>query len=179
MQLENLILPFRSIFKFLALTAEGRTELRSERVGEVYTTDRGGKYSIFRETRSRDGTVDTPAVLVCGFRFRWFNSNRVLHWTFRRVCIISSPIWAGFPGYRVKLWMIDFQTKDYLGIYEWAGEKNGRAYADWLVLLLRRISTRGSVWYQLYPRMSLSTYLNAHKVSDEHYNHSFTLLTLI
>jgi hypothetical protein len=166
MQTESIKLPIRSCLRFFGLVARGRTQMRSERLGEVYSTDRGGSYSIFRETESWDGTPDPSVVIVCGFRLRFFQSNSLLHWVFRRVCIISSPIWAGFPGYRAKLWMIDYQTKNYLGIYEWAGESKARVYAEWLVNLLRHLSSRGSVWYELYPNEKLEEYLKTYKVSS-------------
>jgi len=64
------------------------------------------------------------------------------------------------------LWMIDYKTKNYLGIYEWAGEKNALAYVEWLSHLLRNLSTKDSVWYELYPNEEIKTYLEGYRTND-------------
>lgn len=131
----------------------------SGRIGTEYRIDRGGTYRIFRETRSQDGTVAPCSVLVVGFRLRVIGSNPAMHWLFQRVCLMTTPFWSGFRGFRVKLWMVDPETKNYLGIYEWAGDANALNYVETLVRVLRPISTRNSVWYELYPEQELDSYL--------------------
>jgi hypothetical protein len=108
--------------------------------------------------------MEPCAVLVVGFRLKFIGSNPILHWLFQRICVISTPIWSGFRGFRTKLWMVDLQDKNYIGIYEWAGDENAHAYAEWLTEILRRLSTTGSVWYEIYRNEDLAEYLKAHKV---------------
>jgi hypothetical protein len=130
-----------------------------ERIGVDYWIDRGGTYRIFRDTRSHDGTTDPVCVLVVGFRLRVIRSIPALHWLFQRVCLLTTPFWSGFRGFRVKLWMVDPETKNYLGIYEWAGDVNALRYVEALARVLRPISTRDSVWYEIYPGTDLETFL--------------------
>lgn len=158
-KLHDLNLTFKSCYRFIGLVAHGSMHRRQDRLGETYGTDRGGNYSIFLDTNSLDNVAEPSAVLVVGFRLRWIRSNRLLHKIFRRICIISTPLWSGFPGYREKLWMVDYKTEDYLGIYEWAGESNALVYAEWLTRLLRHLSTKGSVWYEIFPNTKISSYL--------------------
>jgi len=137
--------------------------LRRDRVGQAYIINQRGTYQIFRETVSDDGIRDRSVVLVVGFRLRVLRSNRFLHWLFQRVCILTTPFWSGFRGFRVKLWMVDPQTKNYLGIYDWAGVENAQTYIDAWVRVLRPLSTPGSVWYDLYPDQELEPFLRIRK----------------
>jgi hypothetical protein len=164
-RLHDLQLALESSYRFVNLVAHGSMHRRRDRIGEIYSPNRGGNYSIFMDTRSIDATTNPNAVLVVGFRLRWLNSNKTLHRIFRRICIISTPIWSGFPGYRVKLWMVDYSTENYLGIYEWAGEENALKYADWLCRLLSSLSVEGSVWYEVFPQEEIDHYLLGHRVS--------------
>ncbi|HZW57490.1 MAG TPA: hypothetical protein VFF30_14475 [Nitrososphaerales archaeon] len=163
--LHDLKLALNSCYHFIALVAHGSLHQRRDRLGETFGIERGGRYSIFLDTNSRDGIAAPSAVLVVGFRLRWINSNGLLHRIFRRICIISTPIWSGFPGYRVKLWMVDYGTQDYLGIYEWAGEENALVYVEWLTRLLRSLSAKSSVWYEIYPNEKIGSYLEKHRAS--------------
>jgi len=134
--------------------------LRRETIGQRFRIN-GGTYEIFRDTVSDDQPLEESAsVLVVGFRLRLIRSNHLLHWAFQRICILTTPIWSGFPGFRVKLWMVDPRTKNYLGIYEWSTQKQAGSYLNWLLNLLVPLSTRGSVWHDLIPGERLSKYLH-------------------
>jgi hypothetical protein len=141
--------------------AIGRT---GTHLGRRYRTDRGGIYQVFRETRGDDGAPGDPAVLVVGFRLKVIHSLPAAHWLFQRVCLLTTPFWSGFRGFRIKLWMVDQLSKNYLGIYRWAGEENARVYAEALCRVLRALSTRGSVWYEIHPNREFEHYLAKHAV---------------
>lgn len=148
-----------SAVQFCRLAASRALRLRRDSLGERYTIDQGGTYAIFRETVREGGTGDDRGVLVVGFRLRLLRAYPLPHWIFQRLCILTTPFWSGFTGFRVKLWMVDPMTKDYLGIYDWAGEENAKVYVQALVRVLRPLSTRGSVWYRFYPDQELDEYL--------------------
>jgi hypothetical protein len=138
-----------SIVNFGRLASSGKVSLRRDRLWSEYEVERGGPFAIFRETVSSAGSDNRPTVLVVGFRLRFIGSARVPHWLFQRACILTTPFWSGFRGFRVKLWMVNPETRDYLGIYDWYGERDARVYADALSVILRAVSTRGSVWYEV------------------------------
>lgn len=160
-------LAMHSSVRFVRLIADGCMRLNRESVGRRYEVDgtyEAFTYEVFRDTECDDGTASPPTVLIVGFRLRWIGSNELLHWAFQRICILTTPFWSGFPGFRVKLWMVDPQSKDYLGIYEWAGAENAQRYVDWLVNILLPLSTKGSVWFELRTRQGLDTYLTNHMI---------------
>lgn len=148
--------------------------MRDDRLGQTYNVHHSERtnYTVFRETESRDGSIDTFSVLIVGFRLRFLGSNPMLHWLFQRICIISTPIWSGFHGFRTKLWMVDRLTKNYLGIYEWAGDQNALAYVEWLVKILRPLSIAGSVWYEIHQNEELIQYLRSTEISSPAISHS-------
>lgn len=154
-----------SCFRFVTRMA-WHLQLRRDRIGTMYTIPPAGQYAIFRETVStRQSVQEPPVVLVFGFRLKLIGSNLFFHWLFQRVCILTTPFWIGFTGFRVKLWMVDPQTKNYLGIYEWLGEQNANVYISFLTPILQFFSTRSSIWHQLHTATEFEAYLAQHQVA--------------
>ena len=104
---------------------------------------------VFRETVVHDGDPADPAVLVVQFRLWALGRSPLLHALFRRECILHTPLFAGFPGFRSKLWASDTTTGVYRGLYQWDGAAQASEYAATLARLLRPFSTRGSVRYRI------------------------------
>jgi hypothetical protein len=153
----------QSAMRFCRLSGSHSLHLRRDRLGARYTIEQGGTYEIFRETVCDAGAEQRGVVLVVGFRLRTMRSHPLPHWLFQRLCILTTPFWSGFPGFRVKLWMVDPATKNYLGIYDWAGEGRAATYVTALLRVLRPLSTNGSVWYHIHPEPDFETYLQARK----------------
>lgn len=154
-----------SAARFPRLLMSHALRQRNDHLEIPYAIDQGGTYQAFRETVSDDGTRKPNAVLVVGFRLRGIRNQPVLHWIFQRVCLLTTPFWSGFRGFRVKLWMVDPDSLNYLGIYEWAGVANAETYASTLIRILRPLSTPGSVWYQIYPEQDLEPFLRARRMA--------------
>jgi hypothetical protein len=152
---------------FLRLVAGGSLYRPPERLGRVYRVDDGATYQIFRETVSDAAPPADPTVLEVGFRLQVIRSLALPHWLCQRCCLLTTPFWSGFPGFAVKLWMVDPDTKNYLGIYDWRGEPNAQRYVDTLMRVLKPLSTEGSVWYRLLPNQALDDYLSDHAVGSE------------
>jgi hypothetical protein len=152
-----------SMWQCLRLAAHGRLHLRRHRLGAAYDINQAGRYSIFRETVSSEPLSEPGAVLVVGFRLRLLGSSSFLHWLFQRLCILTTPFWSGFHGFRVKLWMVDRETKNYLGIYDWAGAANATHYVEALTRVLVPLSTPDSVWCELHTNQSFEVYLSARR----------------
>jgi hypothetical protein len=133
-----------------------------DRLGHAFRVDDGRVYQIFRETVSDAAPAETPNVLVVGFQLKVIDAHPVPHWIFQRCCLLTTPFWSGLPGFSVKLWMVDPETKRYLGIYDWRGTTGAQQYVDALVRVLRPLSTPDSVWYRLLPDRALDPYLAEH-----------------
>ena len=149
----------RSTVGFIRLALTGRLHLQYHRLGTLYDIGDRGQFRIFRETTSSQTYPNTDVVLVVGFRLRVLGNSRLLHWLFQRVCLLTTPFWSGLRGFRVKLWMVDPATHNYLGIYDWAGQTAAQRYVDALLRVLRPLSVTGTVWSELRPRQSFENFL--------------------
>ena len=103
---------------------------------------------IPRDRTARPST-DDPAVIVIQFRLAFLGSSPSLHAAFRRECVLHTPLFAGFPGFRSKLWADDVRTGVYAGVYEWQGAERARHYAERMVGLLAPFSNTGTARYHV------------------------------
>lgn len=55
-------------------------------------------------------------MLVVGFHHRPLGVRPFPHWLFQRACVLTTPFWSGFRGFRGKLWLVNPETKTYLDI---------------------------------------------------------------
>ena len=131
------------------LTARARLTSPREWIGVELPFQDGTAPFIFRETALRDARTDDPAVIVIQFRLAFLGSNPYLHGAFRRECVLHTPLFAGFPGFRSKLWADDVGTGVYAGVYEWQGAGPARHYAERMVGLLAPFSTAGTARYRV------------------------------
>jgi hypothetical protein len=144
--------------------AARRTCCRRDRLGAALRMTDGRTYVAFRETVKDPACWATgapPAVLHPRFHLAVLPpGRRRLHALFRVVCIVTTPFFVGLPGFRSKLWMVDPATGDFAGLYEWDDEATARAYAEGLSKVLRLLSARGSVTYELVPGATVDGYLS-------------------
>lgn len=129
----------------------GRLAQPSTHLGCRLSFADGSTSSVFRETAVRGMPTSDPAVLVVRFRLRVVGTSLPCHAAFRRECVLHTPLFAGFPGFRSKLWLTDLQTGLYRGLYEWDGADLAVDYAETLARLLRVVSVRGSVGHHVAP----------------------------
>jgi hypothetical protein len=141
----------RSVVATGRLIATGRLKSPRAHLDSRLQFADGTTSFVFRETMIRDGDPADPAVLVVQFRLWALARSPLLHALFRRECILHRPLFAGFPGFRSKLWASDTTTGVYRGLYQWDGAAQASEYAATLARLLRPFSTRGSVRYRIIP----------------------------
>jgi hypothetical protein len=132
-----------------------RRELSSPKrfVGTRLRFADGTSSLVFRETARAGAPTPEPVLLVIQFRLAFLGSNRLLHAAFRRECVLHTPLFAGFPGFRSKLWADDVDTGVYRGIYEWQGAGAANHYAQRMVGLLAPFSTPGTARYRVVERV--------------------------
>jgi uncharacterized protein len=68
-------------------------------------------------------------------------------------------LFAGFPGFRSKLWADDVTTGVYRGIYEWDGAEAARAYATRMVGLLAPFSNADTARFHVVGGLRRDTFL--------------------
>jgi hypothetical protein len=119
---------------------------------------------VYRETIRYSPPTRRPALLVVQFRLRLIGTNTLLHVGFRMESILNTVLFAGFPGFRSKLWCTDERTGLYRGVYEWDGAERATSYAMTLGGLLRLVSEPGSVRFHVVPGVRRDDFLRDPRV---------------
>ena len=141
------------------LARGGRLRSPREHIGAALAFADGSRSVIFRETARVDPPAAEPVLLVIAFRLAMLGSVRPLHAAFRRECVLHVPLFAGFPGFRSKLWLDDVDTGVYRGVYEWGDRELADAYAHRMVALLAPFSTAGTARFHLVPELPRDRFL--------------------
>jgi hypothetical protein len=139
----------QSIIIFCNLVLSGSLHIKKNHLWEKYKVSDGEKYSVFLETISDKEYYEREVTIVIGFRLFIIKSNPFFHFLFQKLCVLDTPIWVGFRGFKKKYWMVDLQTKNYLGIYRYQGRKNAQKYVNYIVSVLKPLSTKDSVWSEI------------------------------
>lgn len=139
----------RSAAVTVRLMARRRLSMPRSLVGGRITFADGSTSTVFRETAALVPVAADPVVLVVSFRLRGFGRSRFLHAAFRRECVLHTPLFAGFPGFRSKLWLADTVAWTYRGLYEWDGADPAAGYATQLVRVLRPVCLPGTVTFHV------------------------------
>src|SRR3954447_818894 len=160
-------LPFRSavaalarcVIKTFVLLVGHEISQPTDHVGQVlrFEDDSGGR--VYRQTTRRRAAVDSPVLLVVGFRLRWVRGRG--HAVFRAESLLNTPLFVGFPGFVSKLWLAHDQKGGYRGVYEWDGPALAHAYARALWRVLALVSVPGSVHYVVVPGLHRDDLLTA------------------
>jgi hypothetical protein len=145
--------------RWARLAADGRLEWPTERIGMRLHFADGTTSFVFRETALAGARTDEPVLLVIQFRLAFLGSSPLLHTAFRRECILHTPLFAGFAGFRSKLWADDVATGVYRGIYQWNGADAARAYAGRMVGLLDPFSNAGTARSHIVEGLTRDAYL--------------------
>ena len=149
------------------LVRRRRLALPRGRVGVSLAFTDGTRSVVYRETARLNGATADPALLVVQFRLRLIGRSRLMHRAFRAESLANTPLFAGFPGFRYKLWLNDPATGLYRGVYEWDGAGPAREYAETLCRLLAAVSEHGTVRYHVEPGTSLDAFLRDPHVAGE------------
>lgn len=133
------------------LATHGDLRTAPEHVGHWLTFSDGSRSQVYRETVRLHAATSDPALLVAAFELPLVGTRGFFHTLFRPVSMVNTPLFAGFPGFRSKLWLTDLRTGVYRGVYQWDGPWRADEYAVTLTALLRPLCHRGSVAYHVHP----------------------------
>jgi hypothetical protein len=132
------------------LLARRQLHLSRNRIGETVETPDGRRFIVFRESSSSEPGDGRLVTLAVWFHLRGMPARaRLRRFLFERESILNTVLFAGFEGYRTKLWAVDPRTNDYAGLYTWCGRESAERYARYITAVLRPLSVRGSVGYAL------------------------------
>lgn len=154
---------FLSTKNFFKLVFSNQLHLAKENLGKNFRVRDGQTYSVFHDTISDKNYSQPEVTLIVHFRLKLIRNNSFFHWLFQSLCLLDTPVWVGFPGFRRKFWMVDIHTKDYLGIYRYEGSENAKSYAEYISAVLIPLSTKNSVWFEV-KETGFNDYLNGTKI---------------
>ncbi len=102
---------------------------------------------------------DPLVTLAVWFRLRWVPPGaRFRQYLFERESILNTLMFAGFPGYQVKLWMVDRASSDYAGVYTWSGRDAAEKYARYVTSVIRPLAVLGTVGYEVSDQTDLHAF---------------------
>ena len=143
------------------LLLRGQLSLPATYLGWWLEFHDGSRLRVYRETVRTGAPTDRPALLVVRFRLRLLGRGRLWHALFRAESLLNTPLFAGFPGFRSKLWATNPDTGAYRGVYQWDGADRAEAYATTLLALLRPLCRPGSLTFHVEPGVWLGDLLRA------------------
>ena len=86
---------------------------------KVVRAEDGKEFTIFRHMHLKSsGQPEAGSIFIVRFRFKKFS-----HSTNIRLSRIPILLIAGFPGFSDKLWMIDWKSGYWQGVYQWENLK--------------------------------------------------------
>ena len=143
--------PFLSLLKTLSYALTGRLHFPRKRIGEVITMEDEQDFVVFRQLIV-DPSQDQPEEPGATFRVRF----HVAHMSARQnklFSLLPIPFFAGLPGFRSKLWMLNEASGDFQGIYEWDSVEHAKNYANSFAMKFMTMrSARGSISYEIIPK---------------------------
>ena len=139
------------VFRTGALLRRHAISQPTDHLGQVLRFGDGSGGRIYRETVVQTAAVDSPVVLVVGFRLRWVRGRG--HELFRAESLLNTPLFVGFPGFVSKLWLAHDDNGVYRGFYQWNGLELADAYVRALWWVLALVSVRGSTRYVVLPAL--------------------------
>ena len=117
----------------------------------------GLKLKIFRHMKLEKNKTSPGAILIVRFKF-----SRFSHKTNMKTSLIPIPLIVGFPGFRDKFWMIDWETGFWQGIYQWDNIAAVEKYKKSFVLgMMNKRSVKSSISYTAIPDRNIDEYLSS------------------
>jgi len=142
--------PLRSLVRYLGAALGGRVHFPKDRLGESLVLE-GETWVIFRQLviDPTPGQPETPgAVFRPRFRVKGMSlkQNMLFSW-------LPIPFFAGLPGFRSKLWMVNEATGDSSGYYEWDTVEDAENYSRSFAMRFMTLrSEPGSVSFRVVAR---------------------------
>ena len=100
---------------------------------------------------------ETGSIFIVRFKFKKFSHNANI-----RLSRIPILLIAGFPGFRDKLWMIDWKTGYWQGIYQWENPEAIEKYKKSFVLgMMNKRAIEHSISYDIINDRNIDTYLQS------------------
>ncbi len=147
-----------SLFKSLVSLITFRLRFPHDFKDKTIRMEDGLQFKIFRQMQLKTKNHVTPGtILVVRFRFKKYSHERNM-----RLSRIPILLIAGFPGFRYKMWMIDWETGFWQGVYEFEDSVAIEKYRKSFVLgLMNRRAADNTVTYHIIPDTNIDDYVRS------------------
>ena len=125
---------------------------------QIVRMDDGKEFRIFRHMHLKSSSQsETGSILIVRFKFKKFSHKANI-----RLSRIPILLIAGFPGFRDKLWMIDWKTGYWQGAYQWENVEAIEKYNKSFVLgMMNKRAIKDSISYNIIKDRNIDDYLQS------------------
>ena len=149
-----------AIIKSLGNLISGKLTFPKFNLNKTIRMDDGLQFKIFRHMKLafKNNSTET-AVFIVRFKFKRFS-----HPTNIRLSCIPMFMIAGFPGFHDKIWMIDWETGYWQGVYQWESMQAIEKYKQSFVLgMMNKRAIASSVSYHILLNTDLKNFIQMHE----------------
>ena len=147
-----------SIIRAIYYLIISKLQFPSSHTNKILRTDDGKEFKIFRHMHLKSSSQsEAGSIFIVRFKFKKFS-----HKTNTRLSKIPVLLIAGFPGLRDKLWMIDWKTDYWQGLYQWESVNAIKNYKKSFVLgMMNKRAINKSISYEIIKDKNLDDYLQS------------------
>ena len=147
-----------SIIRAIYYLIISKLQFPSTYTNKIVRTDDGKEFKIFRHMHLKSNRQsENNAIFIVRFKFKKFSHNKNI-----RLSRIPILLIAGFPGFIDKLWMIDWKTNYWQGIYQWENLETIDNYKKSFVLgMMNKRAIEQSISYVIIKDRNIYDYLQS------------------
>ena len=147
-----------SIIRAIYYLIISELQFPSTYTNKIVRTEDGKEFKIFRHMHLKSNRQsENSAIFIVQFKFNKFSHNANI-----RLSRIPILLIAGFPGFRDKLWMIDWKTGYWQGIYQWENSAAIEKYKKSFVLgMMNKRAIKHSISYDIINDRNIDDYLQS------------------
>ena len=147
-----------SISRAIYYLITSKLQFPSTYTNKIVRTDDGKEFKIFRHMHLKSSNrSENGSIFMVRFKFKKFSHNTNI-----RLSRIPILLIAGFPGFRDKLWMIDWKTDYWQGLYQWENVEAIEEYKKSFVLgMMNKRTTNKSISYEIIKDKNIDDYIQS------------------
>jgi len=147
-----------SIIRAIYYLIISKLHFPSTHTNKIVRTDDGKEFKIFRHMHLKSSNQsENGSIFIVRFKFKKFSHNSNI-----RLSRIPILLIAGFPGFRDKLWMIDWKTDYWQGLYQWENVETIEEYKKSFVLgMMNKRAIDKSISYEIIKDKKIDDYLQS------------------
>ena len=147
-----------SIIRAIYYLIISKLQFPSTYTNKIVRTDDGKEFKIFRHMHLKSSNrSENGSIFIVRFKFKKFSHNSNI-----RLSRIPILLIAGFPGFKDKLWMIDWKTDYWQGLYQWENVETIEEYKKSFVLgMMNKRAIDKSISYEIIKDKKIDDYLQS------------------